>query len=97
MLTFLLACAGPVGTAAHADEGAVVTLRELTVESVAVGQWEAEVDEPGAVIVACESEGGAYTYGPSADPTIALRWSPTLMAYTISSIESVDCRLWLIK
>ena len=96
MLTFLLACAGPVGTAAQADEGAVVTLRELAVESVAVGQWEAEVDEPGPVIVACEGEGGAYTYGPSED--IRLIWTPTSSVYRISAgADFADCHLWLIK
>ena len=96
MLTLLLACA-PSLHSATANEGSGATLKELNVEVRSTGQWIAEMDEPGPVIVACESDQGSVTYGPSDDPTIVLRWSPTLLAYTISSIESADCRLWLIK
>lgn len=100
MLTLLLACAPSLNATntAAASEGSSATLRELNLEEVSTGQWEAEVDEPGPVIVACESEGGAYTYGPSDDPTISLHWSPVDNIYKVVADDSfADCHLWLIK
>ncbi|MEY4956181.1 MAG: hypothetical protein RL409_438 [Gemmatimonadota bacterium] len=97
LFTFLAAClTAPTDATGSASSDA--TIRELDVDG-GNGSYTAEASEPGAIVVACESEAGALTYGPREDPRISYSWSPEDGGiYSIGAdARFVDCHIWQVR